>query len=540
MVLGWHMHQPQYRDQITGEHLRPWAYLHGIKDYVDMAAHLESVPGACAVVNFSPVLLEQLDDYCSNLAAHLRSGAAINDSLLASLAPAGLPKSPEGRVSLIRACLRAHRDNQINRHAPYRRLVDELERRLAGDAEAAVTTNELQDLVVWYHLAWLGETVKRVDPRVQSLMEQECDFGAADCRMLLEVIADVLAGLVPRFRRLAISGRVELSVSPWGHPLLPLMLDLGSARESDPGLALTGAENYPGGSDRARWHIARAVQVFSRSFGLRPRGCWPADGAISEATLTLLEGFGFDWVASCQSVLRRSLPVVNDGQDGLVARRHSGQQLACFFRDDELSEQLCQVGGNLDGEQIATEVVERLASLAASLPQRTGHVLTLIMDGQNAWEYHADNGHAFLQVLYRRLAAHPMLQLTTFSRCLQQQVQILPLPAVMPGSWIGGHLSTWVGGRGSNEAWQQLCAAKQLFDQVVVEGGLDEVRQAMAEEALGVCEGSDWFWWMDDEQPADSAQSFDRLFRRHLRNLYGLLEEPVPAMLQAEAPRTCH
>lgn len=532
VVIVWHLHQPQYRDQVSGQHVRPWAYLHAIKDYVDMAVHLESVPGASAVVNFSPVLLEQLDDYCGNLARHLHEGVPIRDPLLAALAPGGLPTDAAGRAWLQRACARAHPQHQVDRFPAFRALVDQLK------PDAGVTPARLQDLVVWYHLAWLGETVRRGDPRVELLMRHARDFGEAECRSLLEVITDVLAGLVPRYRRLAGSGRIELSVSPWGHPVLPLMFDFAAARAAEPGLTLPEPVAYPGGADRARWHLARAVQVFSRSFGLRPRGCWPAEGAISDATLDLLERFGFDWVASSESVLQRSLrePPEHAAMSGW---RQEGRQLACFFRDDALSDRIGFGWGTVNGEQLAADVIHRLETIAAQVPGRNGRVVTLVMDGQNAWEYHPDNGHAFLQALYRRLVEHPSIRLTTFSRCLQAgRVPLATLPALTPGSWIGGTLSTWIGSAGRNEAWRKLCEAKQLFDQVVVEGGLDDAGQAAAEEALGVCEGSDWFWWMDDgELPADSAQSFDRLYRRHLGNLYGLLQEAAPDDLHMEAPR---
>src|SRR5690606_12981383 len=132
-------------------------------------------------------------------------------------------------------------------------------------------------------------------------------FSAADRRLLLEIIGETLAGIIPRYRRLMGAGQVELSVTPWGHPILPLLFDFNSAREAWPEAPLPPDE-YPGGEDRASWHVARALQVFTRIFGVRPRGCWPAEAAISRQTLALLDRFSFDWVASSGEVLRNSLP----------------------------------------------------------------------------------------------------------------------------------------------------------------------------------------------------------------------------------------
>ena len=533
VVLCWHMHQPQYRDLVTGEQLRPWAYLHGIRDYVDMAVHLETVPEACAVVNFSPVLLEQLGEYSAQLAAHLRDGRPLSDPVLGLLAPQGVPADRAQWPALARACLRAHPDNQIGRFEPYRDLAQQAGRMLRDGSLGDAPPELLPDLAAWFHLAWFGETVHRGDPRVQQLARRSGHFGPQELRTLLECVADVLAGLVPRYRRLAGSGRVELAVSPWGHPLLPLLFDFGAAREADAGLPLPVAPRYPGGTDRARWHLARSVQSFSRSFGLRPRGCWPAEGALSAPVLELIESFGFDWVASGESVLRRCL-----GRDAAPGRepltcawRLPAGRTACFFRDDELSDLIGFTYGKWHGDDAAADFVRRLERIASGREDNSRRAVSVVLDGENAWEFYPFNGYYFLRALYRRLAAHPGLRLATFSGCLQEGVTVETLPAMVPGSWIDGGLSPWIGNPSRNRAWDLLCEAKAVFDQVVVEGGLDEATQRAAEEQLGVCEGSDWFWSVDEDDPGAAEGRFDPIYRRHLQNLYRILGEAPPAGL---------
>ncbi len=533
VVLCWHMHQPQYRDLVTGESLRPWAYLHGIKDYVDMAVHLETVAGARAVVNFSPVLLEQLDDYCAQIAAHLRTGSPLRDPVLALLTPAGIPSDRTQWPALLRACLRANDEHGIGRFAPYRALATLAGQLLESGALDEAGPQLLADLATWYHLAWFGETVHRDDARVRELAARTGSFGAADRRTLLECVGDVLSAIVPRFRRLAGAGRVELSISPWGHPILPLMFDFATAREAEPGLALPAADAYPGGADRARWHVAKAVQVFHRAFGTRPRGCWPSEGALSAATLGLLESFGFDWVASGESVLRNSLAAGDAAAatDRACAYRLPGQQTACFFRDDELSDLVGFTYSKWHGDDAAADFVRRLEAVADAGGDNPRRAVAVVLDGENAWEYYPFNGYYFLQAVYGRLADHPRLRLATFTGCLQEGLEIRPLERLVAGSWIHGSLATWVGNPSRNLAWDLLCDAKRVFDQVVVEGGLEEHEQRAAEEQLGVCEGSDWFWWFADYNPADAVDSFDDLYRRHLANLYRLLHEEVPAQL---------
>jgi len=540
VVLCWILHQPQYRDLATGEALRPWVYLRGIKDCVDMAVHLESVPGACAVVVFSPVLLEQLDEYAARLASHLRSGTPVGDPILALLTPGGVPADRGDWPALARTCLQSHPEHMIARFEGYHELAGSVRELLAAGTLGDASPELLTDLAAWFHLAWLGESVRRGDPRVRALLERRGRFTVAELRSLLESIADVLAGLVTRYRRLAGSGTVELAVTPWGHPLLPLLFDFASAREAQPGIALPTAGRYPGGADRARWHLARAVQVFHRSFGIRPAGCWPPEGALSEPAVALLQSFGFEWLASGQAVLGRSLGVARAAvphEHLYGANRLPGGQAACFFRDDDLSDLIGFTYPQWNGEDAAGDFVRRLERIAAASAGTGRRVVSVILEGDAAWEYFPRNGWDFLRSLYERLASHPGLSLSTFSRCLREGVDPRRLDRLIAGSLAGEGLSTWIGNRSRNHAWDLLCEAKRVFDQVVVEGGLSEVAQRSAEVQLGVCEGSDWFWGLDEHDSPGAAGDFDELFRRHLANLYRALGEPAPAGLSGPIAR---
>jgi len=537
VVLCWHMHQPQYQDLISGEHVLPWTYLHAIKDYVDMAVHLEAQPGAAAVVNFSPVLIEQIRDYSAQIAAWQRTGQPIRDPVLALLTPDGIPQDPVLRTDAIRACLKANRERLIERFAPYQALAALASDFLDKDAAAYASPQFVRDLAVWFHLAWFGETVRLGDPRVQELMMKEKDFDAADSRLLIEIIGDILAGILPRYRRLMGNGQVELSMTPYGHPILPLMLDFNSARESQPELTLPAEREYPGGDDRARWHVARAIQSFVEAFGVRPRGCWPAEGGVSERALALLDDFGFDWVATGEAVLSNSLAAsgsVNvERSVELLHRpyRLPGGRVRCFFRHDALSDLIGFTYSKWHGDDAAANLVEQLEHLSKELEEEPGRVVAIVLDGENAWEYYPFNAYFFLKSLYEKLADHPRLRLTTFSRCLAEGAHEAELKRLVAGSWVYGNFSTWIGHPAKNRAWEMLCEAKRAFDRVVVEGSLTDEEQLAAERQLGVCEGSDWCWWFGDDNPAESVQAFDRLYRRHLGNLYRILEEEAPATL---------
>lgn len=535
VVLCWHMHQPQYRDLIGGGYQLPWTYLHVIKDYVDMAAHLEAVPQARAVVNFAPLLLEQISDYARQIEGYLTNSLAIRDPLLAALASPVLPADSGARGELLHACLRANEQRLIERFRPYRRLAD-MARWVSDDPAMLGYLSEqfLADLLMWYHLAWLGETVRRRDERVRRLIDKGEGYTVHERRELVAVIGELCGGVLGRYRRLAERGQVELSVTPYAHPIVPLLVDLASAREAMPDVPLPNVPGYPQGEARARWHLEQGIASFERTFGFRPSGCWPSEGSVSERGLQLLSEAGFRWTASGEGVLRHSLQ--RGGQGDLSARAAwlyqpyttRAADVACFFRDDGLSDLIGFTYASWHADDAVANLVHNLESIADTVAGQPGRVVSIILDGENAWEYYPDNAYFFLSTLYERLVSHPRLRLTTFSECLAQ-TQARPLGTLVAGSWVYGTFSTWIGSAAKNRGWEMLVDAKHVFDEVAPR--LAPERRAAALEQLAVCEGSDWFWWFGDENPAATVTDFDRLYRLHLANLYQLLGREPPEYL---------
>ncbi len=538
VVLCWHMHQPFYRDLISGEYQLPWTYLHAIKDYVDMVAHLEAVPDARAVFNFAPTLLEQIADYAEQVQGSLKDSSPIRDPLLAQLDKPVLPASVDARLTLIRHCLRANRLRLIDRFPPYRRLAD-MASWLEQNPESMLYVGEqfLADILVWYHLAWLGETVRREDARVQRLMDKGNGYTLHDRRVLLEIIGELLSGVIERYRVLAERGQIELSVTPYAHPIIPLLLDMKSAKEAWPDVSLPLLSQYPAGAERTRWHIQEGLNTFRRFFGFTPNGCWPSEGSISDATLKMLEEGGFRWVASGESVLGNSVAQTTELR-GLPReqylyrpyRRDKGQ-LATFFRDDGLSDLIGFAYASWHADDAVSNFIHNLENIAQACKDRPDSVVSIVLDGENAWEYYPENGYYFLRALYERLAAHPDIELTTFSDCLVEPEKMTILPHVVAGSWVYGTFSTWIGDPDKNRAWDMLGDAKRAYDRALDCGKLGEKQLVMAERQMAICEGSDWFWWFGDYNPASTVSDFERLFRLQLANLYHLIGTEPPEYL---------
>jgi alpha-amylase/alpha-mannosidase (GH57 family) len=521
VVLGWHMHQPEYRDAATGEFAQPWTYLHAIKDYVDMAAHLEANPAARAVVNFAPVLLDQIDAYCAQL-DDLAAGGRLADPLLAALAAPAPPRERNARAALVRMALRAHRERMIERYPPFRRLVDIATAALADPERCDFLGDAFVDnLLAWYHLAWLGETVKRSDARVARLLNHPGPYGLAQRRLIVSIIAELLHGLRPRYRALAERGQIEPSMSPYAHPLVPLLLDFECAHESAPDSALPAASGYPGGAQRVRWHLRTGIATFQRWFGAAAGGCWPSEGAVSDATLAMLAEEGFHWAATGAQVLRNSL-----GRDAPHAHYRHASGISLFARDDALSDRIGFHYSSWHGDDAVADLTRALTAIGAQADADA--CVVLMLDGENAWEYYPDNAFHFLSALYDRLAVTPRIELTTCA-ALRERVPARPLPHVVAGSWVHGTLSTWIGAAEKNRAWDLLVAAKAAADAALATASAE--RRDAIERQLAVCEASDWFWWLGDYNPAAAVGEFERLFRRHLAQLYRLLGQPAPSAL---------
>jgi alpha-amylase/alpha-mannosidase (GH57 family) len=533
VVLCWHMHQPQYSEPMGGMYQLPWTYLHAIKDYVDMAWHLENIPAAKAVVNFAPTLIEQIADYDQQLKSRFKGTGRLKDPMLIALDSPVQPVNIEERKTLISACLRANDEKLIAPFPQFAKLA-KMAREFIEESDRLAYINDqfMIDLLVWYHLAWIGESVRRTDIRIQALMKKAHAFDFHDRRQLMTVIGELLDGLIPRYRRLAESGQVELSVTPYAHPIVPLLLDINSASEAMPDVELPEITNYPGGEERAHWHMVEGLRVFESFFGFKPKGCWPSEGAVSADTLTLIGEHGFKWAATGENVLRNSL----NKSDMADANIHKPYQLseqgpACFFRDDGLSDLIGFNYTTWGAEDAISDFISHLTTIKADTEDDKDRVVSIILDGENAWEYYSYNGYYFLQGLYQQLADHPDIELTTFSECLDNDVKATSLPELVAGSWVYGSFSTWIGDPDKNRGWDLLSQAKQTFDSVVAKKSFDTETMNALLRQLAICEGSDWFWWFGDYNAGDSVSDFERLFRLHLSNLYQMLGEEVPQVL---------
>jgi alpha-amylase/alpha-mannosidase (GH57 family) len=531
----WHMHQPYYKEPAKGDYLLPWTYLHAVKDYYDMAAIVDETPGARVVFNLVPSLLEQLADYAA--------GTAVDPYLVrGAMAPADMTE--KDRLFIVDNFFSANRQRMIE---PNRRYLELLF--MAGNDTASNKSDRLRnfqdqdilDLQVWFFLSWTGEAARRRHPEFKELIGKGKNFSADDKALLFAKQRQILEGIIPLYRRLHDEGKAELSLSPYFHPILPLLCDMNSARIAMPRSNLpTTRFRHP---EDARSQVLSGIAYFEKTFGFTPTGIWPSEGSVSDEALAIIAECGLKWAASDEGILANTTSGgLGTGREALYQPYsfvNDGRELRLFFRDHALSDLIGFTYSQWEPVRAVDDFIGRLKDIRAHAPG--SKVVPVILDGENAWEYYPDNGHDFLKLLYTGIAKTPGLELATFSDLLTRVPARQELHHLHPGSWINANYGVWVGHPEENLAWDMIertrvAAIRQNPLVAAILSGAGEAGE-YDETALEVCkslyaaEGSDWFWWYGDDHFSPHSDRFDLLFRSRLMNVYRLLNLNVPLEL---------
>ncbi len=523
LMLLWHMHQPFYKDMAEGAYLMPWVRLHGLKDYFGMVALLRDFPEVHATFNLVPALVAQLDEYARDVAKESSYELAFKPAADLSAAD---------RENLLHQAFQMNYQTVVSR---YPRLQELYERRQAAGVPTAARLfgdQELLDLQVLSQLAWFDEIYLAGDEVIRRLASRGRGFTEEDKLELRKKEVELLKVTLEEYRRAAERGQIELSTSPYYHPILPLLCDTQGAVESHPGIHLPRHRfSHP---EDARAQIQEAVALHERFFGRRPKGLWPSEGSVSDEVLKIAEEEGFEWLATDEGVLGRSLGVGfhRDTSGGLTNARElyrpyrfqlGERAISIFFRDHPLSDLIGFVYSHMDPIEAAHDLYGRIRRAAAA----ESAVVSIILDGENAWEYYRENGRAFLKEFYRLLSSHPDLRALTASEALET-ADPGTLTHVVPGSWINANFDVWIGAEEDNRAWDLLYDARAYFDQHIHDPNLDPARRDLARHELWIAEGSDWCWWYGPEHSTSQDEEFDLLYRKHLSNIYRMLSGSPP------------
>jgi len=519
LLFLWHHHQPDYRDPFNGCALLPWVRLHATKDYLDMALHLERHPSLRATFNLVPSLLDQLDD----------AVAGRPDVLFDLLRRPLAQLSPAERTELLRRC-RMMPPHARARWPQLRRLLETPAR--MGEL-AAWTDARLLALECWFLLAWTDPTLFG-EPEAAAAIAAEGRFEPRHRDALLEMHARLTAAVLPAYRRLAERGQIELSCSPYNHPILPLLVDVSSLKRARPDLPLP-SEPFVAPEDAER-QVRAALARHQQAFESPALGMWPSEGSVSPEAVAIAARSGVKWLATDEGVLWRSLPE-RERKRGSLYRPWSfatpDGEVALFFRDHELSDRVGFVYQKWDPAEAARDLVARVRRIGAEHGGERPALVSVILDGENCWEGYPDDGAPFLEALYGLLETSPDIRTCTPSDVLRDGPAPTPLPHLHTGSWIDADFHIWAGHPEKNRAWDHVARARAAL---VGSGATPESHPA-AWRSLERAEGSDWFWWFGDDHYTADKTVFDALFRAHLRASYAAAGLDPPVTLQTPVAR---
>ncbi len=522
----WHHHQPYYKDALSSEYSLPWVRLHAIKAYYDMAALLKDFPEIKVGVNLVPSLLQQLQDY--------QQGTAKDLFLERTLKPAE-DLEPEERRFLLRYFFMANWETMVK---PWPRYYEFLQRRgLRWDGEggervlAQFTPKDYRDLQVLFNLAWFGFKAMEEFPVLRELRRKGEGFTEEDKAEVIRCQHDVLCRVIPLYRHLESTHQIELTTSPFYHPILPLVYDTDIARRCMPHAPLP--DRFQASED-ARAQILRAVEYHAKLFGRRPVGFWPSEGSVCPEIIPLLAEAGIRWIGTDEEILLYSMPMMSR-MEALYRPyivESGGRELSIVFRDKDLSNLISFTFGKMEPRAAVDDFFKRLQAIHDVVSgQKGSSLLTIILDGENPWENYSESGRPFLTELYTRLSKSEAFRTVRIIDELERHPPQQRIHHLYSGSWIHHDFDIWIGSDEENRAWDYLNRTRKALLPLLNDGSVPAVQREAAWEAIYAAEGSDWFWWYGDDFSSTHDEEFDRLFRAHLASAFRHLGQEVPEYL---------
>jgi len=521
VVFIWHQHQPYYK--IDNEFILPWVRLHGIKDYLDLNELLNEYPQICQTVNLVPSLNIQLEDYINN---------STKDKIqkLTEIPAAQLSNDDKSQIlDLFFIC---NLDNLIK---PYKRFFHLYNSSRNKDyAINNFNEQDWRDLQVWYNLCWSGYFSSK-NTFLKRLIDKGRNFTETEKMVMLDVQHDILRNIIPQIKRFNKLGQLEISVSAFYHPILPLLIDNKSALEAMPEAEMPKPDfAYP---EDARIQISEAVDYYKKTFDKMPTGFWPPEGSLSDETLKMIIDAGFSWTATDEKILKNSIGEKFIPTEKFFPRKYinNGKEIAILFRDHFLSDRIGFVYSSWNPQDSANDFCHHLRNIRGEIIRVHGEsaldnaAVSVILDGENCWEFYKDNGIPFLRLLYEQISnSNDLITVTADEATAPKNMQFLsPINSIKAGSWINANFSIWIGDRDDRKAWSMLSTVRRLFEEK--QNTLSEKDRHLAMEHIKIAEGSDWFWWYGPEHNAPNKGDFDILFRKHLTKIYKILgiEPPV-------------
>jgi alpha-amylase/alpha-mannosidase (GH57 family) len=539
VAIVWHQHQPlYYKDPDTGIYTRPWVRVHATKDYYDMAAILKDYPDVHVTFNLTPVLIRQLDD--------LAAGAK---DIYWALAEKSADQLTEDDRRFILQRFFDVNPKIIDRFPRFKALQQKrkgAEPELIDAALESFAEQDFRDLQVLFNLAWFDPDFLAAEP-LKALVEKGESFDESDKSIVFDKALEVIRSVIPVHKELQDAGQIEVITTPYAHPILPLIYSTRLALIGNPGAEMPG-ETFSFPND-AYAHLAKSVEIYEQHFGRKPRGLWPGEGAVAQEIVRMVGESGYTWMASGEQVLAKSIGLdafTRDSADTVqqadalyrpyvVQDQKSGVAVNMVFRDLRLSDLVGFEYSNKDGQAAAADLLQRLESIRQAVGTKEPHLVSIILDGENAWEHYPNDGKAFFHALYDKLSTTPTIKTVTPSEFFALHPPERAIEALFQGAWFSANYDTWIGESEEATAWDYLRRTRNMLAEYDIRNRKTTSPENLARalDFMYLAEGSDWFWWYGADQDSGNDDYFDFGFRALLAEVYKSVSEPVPDFVQA-------
>ena len=490
------MHQPDYRDE-SGKMGMPWVFLHAIKDYYDMPWILSRYDGVKSTFNITIPLIEQLKIY--------EDYGAKRDRFLTIWQKEPYLLSNKDKEYIIK----------IIKSTQYETMIKPLARFDELFHQDSYSDSEFIELETLFILSWCGNYLRRENSTIKTLLQKARGYNSSDKQILLDELLSFIPTILPFYAKLKQEGKISLATTPLNHPILPLLIDMKNATISNPNTPIP--PNHFSLSDDAKEQVKRAIKIYQDTFGFSPTGFWPAEGAVDEESIKIYKESGLEWIATDEAILFASIE--NQERSHLYKNWNlSGINIA--FRDHSLSDLIGFTYKFWDAKMAVDDLLSKIEAIDRE-------VVSIILDGENAWEFYPNNAIEFFEILYHRLSSS-----TTIMSATMDEISKMPsdtLSRLHPGSWINGTFDTWVGHPDKNRAWELIFDTRRDYEHH--KESITQEKQSKIIEHFLVAQCSDWFWWYGDTHHTEFALEFDTLFRKHLISIYELMDMPPPSTL---------
>ena len=533
----WHFHQPNYQSKYDSDFLLPWVRLHASKDYLDMLKKIDKFKNIKLNFNFSPILLSSLQKYAQGAKdLHLRLLIKDENQL-----------SDEDKIFILNNYFDLNYKNMVLARSYFTVLYN----KRADAKELNLEMFNLQeycDIMANFTLCWIDKSFCDDYPNLAYLFQKEKNYTLEERREIYEIQLDIIKRILKEYKTYQDLNKIEVSISPYYHPILPLLFDFKNKEIKD-------FENLPEGFSRekdAKEQIALGIKKYVEIFGRNPHGMWLSEQCVCPKSTELLSKMGLNWTVLDEGILSKTTKneFIRDFEGNLENpfnlninyKTKSKYPLNILFADSFFANLLNFGYGNYDSVNAANDIYEKIKTIQSKLQNspKENHILTIAMDGENCWETYQDDGTKFLETFYGLIDSDETLETVLVNDFVVNNPPET-LENLKSGSWINRNFDLWIGEPTKNVAWLYLssvCAdydkySKKLINSIKTQEDkkICSIRIKNARQELLIAQGSDWYWWYGEPNESKSDSIFDYLFRSHLMNVYEILGLEVPQYL---------